>query len=117
MEVRPYIFFSRHTSKASATAWSGSDSSGKPEAVLGVEALLRGRLVRADADDGGVADIVGDVAQTAGLGACTRACPPGDRSRRAPTALRGRTASRTVPSWSGRAKSGARSPGLSMPRP
>ena len=41
------------------------------EAVLGVELLLRRRLVGADAEDGGVADVVGDVAQAARLGRAT----------------------------------------------
>ena len=41
------------------------------EPVLVVELLLLGGQVGADAEDGGVADVAGDVAQAAGLGACS----------------------------------------------
>ena len=70
MYSRPYMYFLTHTPYASATEWSSSPSSGKPEVVLVVElGDLLGRVGR-DAEHDRVGRLVVGpvVAHAAGLG-------------------------------------------------
>jgi hypothetical protein len=67
------------------------------ETVLVVELLLRGRFVRADADDRGVADLSGDVSQVARLlGATGRRGLRIEENQHPPTAVRGQVDGVTV---------------------
>ena len=86
MYFLPYIFFSPHTPYASATAWSASDSSGNPSPYFSSNLRLLRRLVGADAEHDGVADVAERCRAARTPASCSRACRPSDRSTRAPCA-------------------------------